>query len=130
MKKMEVPHGDATITLGLYATKPPGASPDWKPERMFVAASHTVRDQAVRVLAVNAQGDVMGTAYFAASFDREGQEHFTSSGFVDKSGRIEANGLLIADIHEFQFQVSPYEWAEFKNVALQPDAATRTVQSP
>jgi hypothetical protein len=31
-------------------------------------------------------------------------------------------GLRLADVKEFRFQTRPYEWAEFKNVALRPAA--------
>ena len=34
------------------------------------------------------------------------------------------SGLPLSSIKEFQFQVRPYDWVEFKNVSLQPGRAT------
>ena len=35
-------------------------------------------------------------------------------------------GLSYEDLKEFQFQVRPYEWAEFRNVSLRPDVRSST----
>lgn len=63
----------------------------------------------------------------AIAVDRNNQIHFSQqSGGRAKTMQLWYTnavfpGLNYDDLKEFQFQVRPYEWAEFKNVSLRPD---------
>ena len=70
------------------------------------------RDQTERVVAI----------------DKEGKLHTTGHGSV-ASGKIDQltasfRNLKLDQIEEFQYQVQPYQWVEFKNVSLRPGHKT------
>ena len=77
-----------------------------------VVVSHSVTGQAVRVVAV----------------DAEGKEYTGTGGSVMSStglGQVDAKfaGLGLAQIKEFRFQARPYRWVEFRDVSLGLNAA-------
>lgn len=62
------------------------------------------------------------------AIDKEGKLHTTSHGSV-ASGKIDQltasfRNLKLGQIEEFQYQVRPYQWVEFKNVSLGPGHKT------
>jgi hypothetical protein len=74
-----------------------------------VLVVHTVKDRDLRVLAV----------------DKNGQEHLSSGGEssgTDAFSHLTAPfpGLPLEQVKEFQFQLRPYQWVEFRAVALYP----------
>jgi hypothetical protein len=46
------------------------------------------------------------------------------------SGRTIIFHLPLSSIREFPFQVSPYEWVEFKNISLHPARKTAVTVGP
>jgi len=79
-----------------------------------ITVSHNVSDRDTRIVAVDKKGKVI-------TGQRRGGG---ASGNVCQL-TIVFSDVTLADIKEFRFQTRPYEWAEFKNVTLRPDAATR-----
>jgi hypothetical protein len=78
----------------------------------IVASCEWRKDRAERVVAV----------------DKEGILHTTGHGSV-ASGKIDQltasfRNLKLGQIGEFQYQVRPYQWVEFKNVSLRPGHKT------
>jgi hypothetical protein len=62
---------------------------------------------------------------------RDGSEHATSIGYRGGNGTAVFRDLPLSSIKEFRFQVRPYHWVEFKNVALQSGRKTNVeVVSP
>ena len=62
------------------------------------------------------------------AIDKEGKLHTTGHGSV-ASGKIDQltasfRNLKLGQIEEFQYQVRPYQWVEFKNVSLGPGHKT------
>jgi len=62
------------------------------------------------------------------AIDKEGKSHTTDHGSV-ASGKIDQltasfRNLKLDQIEEFQYQVRPYQWVEFKNVSLRPGHKT------
>ena len=76
---------------------------------VVVSVAHNVTDQDVRVVAVNKAGKEI----------RSGSSKAGSAGVVCQITPTFAN-VSLQDIKEFRLQVRPYQWAEFKNVSLQP----------
>jgi len=78
-----------------------------------IAVSHNTLNEAVRVVAI----------------DVEGKEHTPGSTSYLSTRDIAQQTLefplALKSIKEFQFQTRPYEWAEFKDVPLQPPAAPK-----
>ena len=74
-----------------------------------ILVTHTVKDWETRVLAV----DTDGREHPATGSESSGTDAFTtlSAKFPD---------LPLERVKEFQFQVRPYQWVEFRNVALAP----------
>ena len=58
------------------------------------------------------------------AIDNDGKEHASVIDSVENRGTAVFSGLPLSSIKEFQFQVRPYDWVEFKNVSLQPGRAT------
>jgi len=74
-----------------------------------LTVSHNMRDQDARLVAVDPSGQVI----------------IPKGGRTTGIGNLEQivatfTGVKLADIQEFRFQVRPYMWAEFQNVALRP----------
>jgi hypothetical protein len=55
---------------------------------------------------------------------RDGSEHATSIGYDGENGTAVFRDLPLSAIMELRFQVRPYYWVEFKNVALQSGQKT------
>jgi hypothetical protein len=77
-----------------------------------VASAEWRKDQVERVVAI----------------DKEGKLHTTGHGSV-ASGKVDQltasfRNLKLGQIEEFQYQVRPYHWIEFKNVSLRPGYKT------
>jgi len=74
-----------------------------------ILVTHTVKDWETRVLAV----DKDGKEHPAPSSESRGTDAFT---------QITAKfpGLPLEQVKEFQFQVRPYQWVEFRDVTLYP----------
>ena len=78
--------------------------------------------KTIIAVAYNYQGDVRITA-----LSKEGESVSSSSSTHNVEGfsGMEARFYLPLDkIREFQFQVRPYQWVEFKNVSLRPEVKT------
>ena len=61
----------------------------------------------------------------------DGNEHATKLGEGDwKRGRTIIYDLPLSSIKEFRFQVSPYDWVEFRNVSLRPGQKTLVTIMP
>jgi hypothetical protein len=61
----------------------------------------------------------------------DGNKHATSIGYHGGNGAAVFQNLPLSSIKEFQFQVRPYYWVEFKNVSLQSGQKTEVqVVSP
>ncbi len=78
----------------------------------IVASREWRKDQTERVVAI----------------DKEGKLHTTGHGSV-ASGKIDQltasfRSLKLGQIEEFQYQVRPYHWGEFKNISLRPGHKT------
>ncbi len=78
----------------------------------IVASSEWRRDRAERVVAIDKEG-VLHTTYHGS----------VASGKVDQLTATFKN-LKLGQIKEFQYQVRPYEWVDFKNVSLRPGVKT------
>ena len=79
-----------------------------------ITVTHTAKDWDVRIVAV----------------DKDGKEHTCSE--IDSTcadafwnTTVTFDGLPLANVKEFQFQVRPYHWVEFKNVSLQAGERTQ-----
>jgi len=133
----EVRHGDATMTLTKRAYILDKGTPHEIPEaRMDV--DHNVFDQALRVIAVNKRGEVMGVSHYCPPPPgREFAEFAVNPGDRSKirlhevfgqkninKGDITNRGYPTEELHEFRVQVSPFQWAEFRDVALTPSETT------
>jgi beta-lactamase regulating signal transducer with metallopeptidase domain len=78
----------------------------------IVASREWRKDQTDRVVAI----------------DKDGKIHTAGSGSI-ASGKIDQHtasfrNLKLGEIEEFQYQVRPYQWNEFKNVSLRPGHKT------
>ncbi|UCE48442.1 MAG: hypothetical protein JSW47_22960, partial [Phycisphaerales bacterium] len=78
----------------------------------IVASREWRKDQVERVIAI----------------DKDGKIHTTGHGSV-ASGKIDQltasfKNLKLEQVKEFQFQIRPYTWVEFKNVSLRPGLKT------
>ncbi len=81
---------------------------------VIVVVAHNVADRDYRVVAVNTAGKVIPGSIFSAGVD--GDVRQTTARFID---------TRLDQIKEFSLQVRPFEWAEFKNVSLQPGHKTK-----
>jgi beta-lactamase regulating signal transducer with metallopeptidase domain len=79
----------------------------------IVASREWQKDQNERVIAI----------------DKDGKIHTTGQGGSVSSGKIHQltsnfGNLKLEQIKEFQYQIRPYQWVEFKNVSLKPGHET------
>ena len=58
------------------------------------------------------------------AIDNDGKDYASLIGYLGNSGMAVFPKMPLSSIKEFQFQVRPYDWVEFKNVSLQPGPAT------
>jgi len=92
--------------------------------KVKVTAFHNVSDRDVRVVAIvntdsddsDNTGDVIASTWHGS---RSPANHPAAT--YPNQIEVSFSGVNLEDIQEFQVQVRPYEWAEFKDVALYPD---------
>jgi predicted Ser/Thr protein kinase len=105
-------------------TSPPLSASEAKPDSLTVTqkpkdvigvqAEHHVEDYEIRLAAVTTSGTVLigkDLATFSTRYSWQPTENRTSSDFP---------GLQSSQVKEFQFQVRPFQWAVFRNVAMHP----------
>jgi hypothetical protein len=75
--------------------------------------AHSVKEWEARVIAV----------------DKDGQEHPSAGGSLGgntfQQTTAKFDQLPLSEVQEFQFQVRPYSWVEFRNVSLEPGRRTQ-----
>lgn len=77
--------------------------------RTTITVAHTVQNQDVRIVAI----DLDGKEHANFGFKSTGSDQFTQL-------MATFNGLPLARVKAFRFQVRPYQRVEFRNVALNP----------
>ncbi|MHC4345541.1 MAG: M56 family metallopeptidase, partial [Planctomycetota bacterium] len=113
-----------------------------------------IKPKTSKTWGVSSSGNVKGTAAFGKPFEKDGKTWMTVSHSVDtkaynvgfvavgkdgneiKSYRRESGGgggfvqitagfdVALENVKKFRLQTRPYEWAEFKNVSLEPNFRT------
>ena len=81
---------------------------------VIVVIAHNATDQDIRVVAMDKAGTEIRTGSYSSG----------SAGGVNQITCTFAN-VSLDDIKEFRVQVRPYEWAEFRNVSVRPEAPAR-----
>ncbi len=81
------------------------------------------------VLKINVSDDFLNLDHRIIAVDKEGTEHVPQSQSWTSAGKVRQtipgfHNLTLNQIKEFQYQVRPYDWAEFKNVSLKPGLKT------
>ena len=78
-----------------------------------IAVAHSVKEWEARVIAIN----------------KDGQEYPSTSGSLGgntfQQTTAKFDQLPLAAVKEFEFQVRPYRWVEFRNVSLEPGRRTQ-----
>ena len=62
--------------------------------------------------------------------DNDGKEHASLIDYLGNRGTAVFSGLPLSSIKEFQFQVRPHDWVEFRNVSLRPGQKTLVTVIP
>jgi hypothetical protein len=125
---MTVKFGVAAGPWSTLAQTQPGGQSSYSPERngvtftvcfsaavvtaqgVVLTVAYDVIDQDVRVVAIDKAGKVVSSPYNPPGF---GSEHL-------RQATVIFPGVAATDIARFEFQIRPYEWAEFPNVSLRP----------
>jgi beta-lactamase regulating signal transducer with metallopeptidase domain len=102
---------DVSFTSPYEAAWRPGVK---EPAAFITVAHNMAPDQQVRIVAVLADGREVAS----------GNDPLQANGHVQQLTQS-FRGLAIKDIKAFRLQARPYQWAQFRNVALGPDPQAR-----
>jgi beta-lactamase regulating signal transducer with metallopeptidase domain len=95
----------------------------WRDLDKYGTISFSRIDESEKSTAIDVQHEDSRQDKRIIALDKAGKQYIARKtyGSIEKC-KYEFKGLAFADIKEFQFQVREYEWVEFKDVALRPNA--------